>query len=276
MSIGEKKPDHYFNGHDLAENKSEGTGAGLRKRLSDFFNSFGKKKHPSPDEVTYFIGHAHNGLEKEVRKFCKKYPDHIDAPYHKNGETALYAAAVNNKTAIAEILLDAKADPNKTARMGESPFLAYIASSHHNRNPHDDYKIDYRLLDKMLKNGADVNFQQQAYVVKWHSTDGGFEEKKPETARTALMRAALFLDEKLCDYLLKNGANPLLKDADGSTARDYAEHYVQNVLVPFFSSESKGFLGGVVEDARKLIAKLERAEKEWVKQKSSVELKMQK
>lgn len=240
---------------------------GLGKTLSDLFN-FGAKKPPSPEEIEDFVRDAFFGREKEVRKFCKKHPDYIDAP-DKDGRTALFSAVVENKTALAEILLDAKADPNKAGSNGESPFLTYIAGSSHNQNPYEDYKIDYRFLDKMLKSGADVNFQQQAYVIRLRARDGGGEEKKPETLRTPLMRAALFLDEKLCDYLLKNGANPLLRDAEGSTARDCAKHYLENVVVPLFGSTSRA-----TEASRELIAKLEQAEKEWVKQKPSVGLKM--
>jgi ankyrin repeat protein len=215
---------------------------GLGKRLSDFFNLSGAKKQPSPAEVAAFIVAATEGSERAVRKFCKNYPDHVDAP-DKAGQTALNAAVRSNQIAVGEILLDAKADPNKPAVFGESPFLTCIAFSFYNPG-------DYRLLDRMLKSGANVNFQQKAWVAE------GF--RQAETLTTPLMNTTSFQNEKLCDYLLKNGANPLLKDNGGKTARDHV----------------RDFIGGPIgnapdETTGRIIARLKKAEEEWASRPTS-------
>ncbi|MCE9507458.1 MAG: ankyrin repeat domain-containing protein [Alphaproteobacteria bacterium] len=201
-----------------------------------------EKKEPSRRDIADFVIAAIKGDERAVRKFCKNYPDHVDAP-DNIGQTALGAVARNHHTAIGELLLDAKADPNKPALFGESPFLTCVAFSFH-------YPDDYRLLDRMLKTGANVNFQQQAWA------KGGF--KQPETLTTALMETASLQDEKLCDYLLKNGANPLLKDAEGKTARDHVQDFLNG---PIGNAPDKF--------TDRLIAKLEQAEKEWASRPTS-------
>lgn len=202
----------------------------------DFFNPSAEKKQPSPAEVDAFIAAAAAGHEKAVKKFCKAYPDHVDAA-NKDGATALNAAARNNQFAVGEILLDAKADPNKPSLFGESPFLTCIAFSFHNPD-------DYRLLDKMLLRGANVNFQQHAWAAE------GL--KQEETLTTPLMTAATLQDEKLCDWLLKRVADPTLKDKNGKTARDH----VSDLL--------GGPMGNAPDEfTDRLIAKLEKAEKEW-------------
>jgi len=205
----------------------------------DLFNRSGEKKQPSQIEVNFFVDAACTGDRNAVRKFCKNYPDHVDAT-NKNGETALNFATRNNKSAIVDILLDAKADPNKPALFGESPFLTCVAISFHNPD-------DYSLLDKMLKAGANVNFQQPAWVAK--------DYKQAETLTTALMTATSLRDEKLCDYLLKNGASPLLKDAEGKTARDQLHDLAGKPL------------GN--EDSYILTAKLKKAEEEWASRPTS-------
>jgi hypothetical protein len=218
----------------------------------DLFNQSGEKKQPSPAEVDAFIAAAAEGNEKAVKKFCKNYPDHVDAQ-DKAGQTALNAAVRNNQTAVGEMLLDAKADPNKPAVFGESPFFSRVALSFYNPD-------DYRLLDRMLKAGANVNFQQKAWAVE------GF--RQPETLNTPLMFAAPLCDERLCDYLIKNGANPLLKNSNGETARDIAV----NELKTLKNLADSGALIGIERTApaqEKVIAKLKKAEEEWASRPTS-------
>jgi ankyrin repeat protein len=215
---------------------------GLGKRLSDFFNRSGAKKQPSPAEVTAFIAAAAEGNEKAVKKFCKNYPAHVDTA-NKDGQTALGAVARNNRITVGEILLDAKADPNKPGLFGESPLHLCVAFSFYNPD-------DFRLLDRMLKSGGNVNFQQKAWAA------GGFSQA--ETLVTPLMSAAALQNEKLCDYLFKNGANPLLKNIDGKTARD---------CVPAILQDIHGLAAD--ETTARITAKLEKAEEEWAARPTS-------
>lgn len=210
--------------------------------MRSFFNKSGEKKQPSRQEIDNFFTAVGTQNEKVVTEFCKKYPDHIDAA-NEHGETALGIAARHAYIAIEDILLDAKADPNKPGLGGESPFLTCVQDV---RSPDD-----YPRLDKMLKSGADINFQSKGYANALSSL-----RKNEASLMTALMFAAQAHDEKLCDYLLKNGANPLLKDRRGKTARDQLEDLTGE---PLGNQENYN-----------LTAKLEKAEKEWVQKQSSV------
>jgi hypothetical protein len=217
-------------------------------RFRSFFNKSGEKKQPSPEEVDAFVNAAHEGNEKAVRDFCKKYPNHIDHP-DKDGNTALYAAVGigDNNITIGDILLEAKADPNKPDRFGCSPFYNLVRTAD---NAYANHKDFYPFLDSMLKNGANVNYQHQA----WTDLSDGF--KGYANLTTPLIMAAEFQNEKLCDYLLKNGANPLLKDARGQTAKNCVE-------TRLFGDDPN-------ETTDSIITKLEKAEKEWAQKPSSV------
>src|SRR3990172_7311792 len=218
----------------------------------DFFNLSGKKSQPSAAEVAAFVDAAAHGKEKAVKKFCKDYPDHVDAT-DKEGKTALQAAVWNVQNAVGDILLDAKADPNKPGVFGESPFLSRVAYFFNKSD-------DYHLLDRMMKAGAKINFQRGAWKTEDYSQEATFT--------TALMFAADLGDEKLCDYLIKHGADPTLKDKFGFTPRDRALDRAIDQEGPYGSAQ-------VAAALRKTAAFLEKAEAEWVKQPSSVKLKTQ-
>jgi len=218
----------------------------------DFFNLSGKKSEPSAAEVAAFVDTAAHGKEKAVKKFCKDYPDHVDAT-NEDGETALQAAVESNQRIVGDILLDAKADPNKPAKYGESPFLRHLSGFSFRRN-------DSHLLDSMFKAGANVNFQSVAWNTK------GFRQEA--TLSTPLIYAAYIGEEELCDYLIKHGADPTLKDKFGFTPRDRA-------LDRAIDQEGSHGSAEVAAALRKTAAFLEKAEAEWVKQQSSVKPKTQ-
>jgi hypothetical protein len=163
-----------------------------------FSGASGKGKDPSVREIAAFIDAAANGDKDAVKRFCRKYLAHIDAA-DKNGQTALNAAALKNQVDVANVLLFAEADPNQPGENGASPFLSWAMTI---RGPEE--RNDYRILESLLVAHADINFQQAG------------------TGMSSLMFYPAHSNEKLCDYLLKRGADPTRKDKDGKTARDHA------------------------------------------------------
>lgn len=168
---------------------------GIKRKFS---GASGKGKGPSARAVAAFIAAAAKGNKDAVKRFCRKYPGHVDAA-DKSGNTALNAAALLNQVDVGNVLLFAGADPNKPALEGTSPFLTCVTTL---RPPHE--RKDFRLLESMLMHHADVNFRHGV------------------TGMTGLMSYSAYSDEKLCAFLLKHGINPTLKDKNGKTARDYA------------------------------------------------------
>jgi hypothetical protein len=166
--------------------------------LKKSFSNAGNRKDPGAREIAAFVTAAAKGHKGAVKRFCKKYPAHVDAP-NKQGQTALNAAALKNRVDVGNVLLFAGADPNNPAKDGASPFLTWAMTT---RPPRE--ARDYRLLESLLIAHADVNFQ------------------RGDSLMSALMFYPIFSNENLCDYLLKHGADPTLKDKEGKTARSHA------------------------------------------------------
>jgi hypothetical protein len=163
-----------------------------------FSGASGKGKGPSAKAIAAFVAAAAKGNKDAVKKFCLKYRSHVDAA-DKTGQTALNAAALHNQVDVGNVLLFAKADPNQPAQDGASPFLTWAMTHRASKE-----KNDYRLLESLLMAGARINSRQEG------------------TGMSCLMFDRVFSDEKLCDYLLKKGADPTLKDRDGNLARNHA------------------------------------------------------
>jgi len=198
----------------------------------DFSGASGKGEKPSARAIATFVAAAAKGDKKAVKRFCLKYRSHVDAA-DKNGRTALQAAAEHNQVDVGNVLLFAKADPNKPAQDGASPFLTWAKTY-----PDGKERNDYRLLESMLMADARINSRQEG------------------TGMSCLMFDRVCSDEKLCDYLLKKGADPTLKDKDGKTARDHACKMSDR-----FDGEDGHTK--LKENIDRNIRKLDKAEKEW-------------
>ncbi|MCE9507457.1 MAG: ankyrin repeat domain-containing protein [Alphaproteobacteria bacterium] len=205
-----------------------------------FSGASGKGKEPSAKTIAAFVAAAAKGNKDAVKKFYLKYPDHVDAA-DKTGRTALQAAAEHNQVDVGNVLLFAKADPNKPAQDGLSPFLTWTMTL----RTAETRKNDYRFLESLLMAGANVNARQEG------------------SGMSALMFYAVFHDEKLCDYLLKKGADPTLKDNRGKTARDHANEMSDHFAMDASYSEGDSSYVDLKAAIDKNILKLEKAEKEW-------------
>jgi ankyrin repeat protein len=149
------------------------------------------------------------------------YQDH-------HGYSGLMIAVNQRDDHIAEYLLKLGADPLLRNKYGElasdmvsrdSPIYQLLkrterAAELENFSPRERYSkmlLDYmgsfeiraKNIDEYLEFGADINFQDA----------GGF---------TVLMLAVDKENERIAEYLLKRGANPLLRNLKGKSARDYS------------------------------------------------------
>jgi ankyrin repeat protein len=112
----------------------------------------------------------------------------------ENGRTALMLAAYGGHHKIVELLLDLGADVNQRAPDGFTA-LIFAASG---PSP--------ATVELLLNHDAEVDVREQGEQF------------------TALMYAASEGEIENVKLLLRYGANPSLKDVDGDTAADFAQH----------------------------------------------------
>jgi hypothetical protein len=113
------------------------------------------------------------------------------------GDTALHLAAAGYRVEIAQLLLDAGADPNAAANHRRSGPLHYAADGYVN-GPVWDEKRQVKIIGVLLDAGADINAQDKNGAAPLH--------RAVRTRCAAAVR-----------YLLKAGADPVLKNKPGST-----------------------------------------------------------
>lgn len=134
-----------------------------------------------------------------------------------DGETILYSAMAHFTRTLSSGLIAAGADVNARTAKGDTPLLHAARRNH-------AYQAE-----QLLEKGALVDAE----------VDG----------ETALHVAARNLSEQLIKELLKAGANPLLENRDGKTARKLADE------APAFNA---------VERAGRVLRLLEQAEKDYI------------
>ena len=137
----------------------------------------------------------------------------LDVRDNVNNDTALIYGIRDGKFSVAEVLLEAGADPNLTDRRGFTPLHIAVAR--------DDTKIVQCLLD----HGAAIN-------VRTHS-DG----------RTPLMIAAAAGFEEMVELLLFRGADPFIVDSGGKSPLERAVEChrsgVEDILKAVISSRTR-------------------------------------
>ena len=172
---------------------------------------------------TGLIAAAEGGHRNIVRLLLDAKADvnaHTDA-----GKTALMAAATRGDVEIIELLLDAGADVNSRDNVGETPLFNAVKFG------------QLKAAQLLLRRGADPNLQNRVSVAAGNS---GF---------TPLMYAADFGAQgakgdwrAMVDLLVKNGAQPNIRNSRGETALSVAERRFNKEVVAALQG-----LGGRVE-----------------------------
>lgn len=130
------------------------------------------------------------GRQDDVRQLLEKHPNWVNRRSDL-GNTPLFVAAFHGRSKIAEILLQAGANPHATGTADMSPLHAAALGGHDN------------VLQLLLTAGAKTNAQDRM-------------------GRTPLHYAAQEGHASVADSLLKAGADRLLADHYGQTPLDLA------------------------------------------------------
>jgi ankyrin repeat protein len=86
---------------------------------------------------------ARSGSAPQMEKYLRKHPDHLNLS-SEHGATPLLLATYRGNHEVAEVLLQAGADPNQCFKEG-APIYGVI------------FKGDAAMLDLLIKKGVDVN-----------------------------------------------------------------------------------------------------------------------
>jgi ankyrin repeat protein len=182
--------------------------------------------------VTTLLQASHRGLLDVVEKLLQAHKtrgsndDYIGAS-SEEGVSPLIAAASEGHPEIVKALLAAGANKDDTDVDGTSALMAAAARGH----------LD--VVKELIAAGADVNVQNNdghsalmfAYNGK-NQVETLFErysqylkesegEEDSDGGTGPVIREALASHTAVVDLLLKNGANPKLKDKEGHTAKDF-------------------------------------------------------
>ena len=98
---------------------------------------------------------ARSGTAKQMEKYLGKHPEHLNLK-SEHGATPLLLATYRGNHEVAEVLLQAGADPNQCFKEG-APIYGVI------------FKGDAEMLNLLIKKGADVNqvcqFEELGYPI---------------------------------------------------------------------------------------------------------------
>lgn len=135
------------------------------------------------------------------------------------GHTALLAAIQNAHHEIAHLLLDAGADVDLMNDRGWNPLYMAVKMRSLEKgtmpNPYIDMDAMYGLIERLVKQGANVNARLQADTEVHNSIRSTWLD---EAGATPFLRASLCADLKVMKLLLAHGADPLIATTDGTTA----------------------------------------------------------
>ncbi len=183
----------------------------------------------------------------------------------KGTPAALINAVLNNDTALVYLLLEYGANPNTVHYWEQKTPLLYTIKKNNfvltellllygaNPNKEINYitpliqtinsKADTSIINLLIKYGADVN-------------------KQNESGYTPLMQSVFYNNIKAAKILLKNGANPEIKDKkEEKNALDYAYKYhlveMCDLLMPYFKKDAKKYhKKALFDDFQKMAKKI--------------------
>lgn len=146
---------------------------------------------------------ARSGSAQQMEKYLRKHPEHLNLR-SEHGATPLLLATYRGNHEVAEVLLQAGADPNQCFKEG-APIYGVI------------FKGDAAMLDLLIKKGVDVNqacqFEELGYPIH-------------------LAINLLRLDQ--IKQLLEAGARLDVRDAQGRSVQDLLRIHQNPELNAFF------------------------------------------
>ena len=161
-------------------------------------------------DVADFVNAAADGERKTVEQYLRAGMD-VNAR-DGYGQTALFAASVGRRYALALILLERGADPNLARDTGRTPLMAAVKRGF-DTNSYEREPESQKLVNALLERGADVNARDEDGV-------------------TPLEEAARIGDAETIRTLVARGANPATKNNDGETPLDVAAREPFHRLAP--------------------------------------------
>lgn len=168
----------------------------------------------------FFNAIQHDNAAKVKELLARGFDANTTDPKGQNG---LYLAIREPSPKAALVLIEwPKTDANKLNPKGESPLM--LAALKGNQD----------LVEKLIKKGADVN--KTGWTPLHYAASGGqvaiislllensaYIDAESPNGTTPLMMAAMYGTSASVDFLLKEGADPTLKNQQKLTALDFAQ-----------------------------------------------------
>ena len=191
--------------------------------------------HKDDKMVSNLLQASHRGFVDIVKMLLERHASSGNSGYiddiSEEGVSPLIAAASEGHPEVAAALLAAGANMNLKDQDGTTPLMAAAARGH------------LEVVKELLKAGASVNDQNKdghtalmfAYNGKnqvetlferygQYVKESAEKEDVDDSGTGPIIKEALANHVALVDMLLKNGADPSLKDKEGHTAKDFDYH----------------------------------------------------
>ncbi len=163
----------------------------------------------SQPDVADFVNAAADGEQKLVEQYLRAGVD-VNAR-DEYGQTALFAASVGRRYALALMLLDRGANPNLARDTGRTPLLAAIKRGF-DTNFYEREPESQKLVNALLEKGADV-------------------DARDEDGVTPLEEAARIGDAETIRALVARGANLATKNNEGESPLHVAAQELRGLAV---------------------------------------------
>jgi len=187
--------------------------------------------------VSTLLQASHRGLTVVVKALLEKHAANGKGGYlddaSDDGITPLIAAASEGHLEVVQLLVGAKASIDAKDKDQTTPLMAAAARGHldvakelltagaavneQNADGHTALMFAYN-----GKNQVDTLWERYNQFVK--EADEGMQQDMDDNGTGPIIREALDKHVALIEVLLKNGADPALKDKEGHTAKDFDYH----------------------------------------------------
>jgi ankyrin repeat protein len=140
----------------------------------------------------------------------------------RDGTSLLGIAARAGNLELAKLLLQNRASPHRKNRYGDTPLLLATSQGH------------TAIMQVLLDAGAELNpvgwtplhyacVANKIDLATWLLDKGAKPDLLAPNGLSSLMLAVRSGNNELVGLLIKRGANPLVKDYEGKTAKDHAK-----------------------------------------------------